>query len=325
VSPPIAAPSATAAFQVQGVAARANHATSASVVRTAKARSASDAESAALRAASSSGPGCCSGARPFSGTLGGMLRLGPPLALAPALSALALTLLASCGNGSPASPGSGKGVVLDQNKRLMLKGTVLDRATQKALPSALVVIEEGGMFLDVPDAASASPYYQFGGVTAPDGSFALDLPEVTTGIHVFADGYLCGRFVTSNMTTTKTIGMDVIPPSLQANAPAIASFGVDAPEIAAGGILTFTADVAAGKVTPSDPLSDEVLVVQPDSNFAAELDPPAPGSLALGYPDGRWTRKVLAPATAGTYTYYLVAMSQGCVPSTRKSVVVTVK
>jgi hypothetical protein len=65
----------------------------------------------------------------------------------------------------------------------------------------------------------------------------------------------------------------------------------------------------------SDPLSEQVLAVEPVSGWAGAFAPPEPGTDGAGYPNGIYGRLVAAPLTPGKYTFYLVAATRACVVS----------
>ena len=48
----------------------------------------------------------------------------------------------------------------------------------------------------------------------------------------------------------------------------------------------------------ADPLSDEIVALEPVTGWLGELDPPSAGALAAGYPDGRYRRTISAPRAA---------------------------
>jgi hypothetical protein len=74
---------------------------------------------------------------------------------------------------------------------------------------------------------------------------------------------------------------------------------------------------AAGRA--ADPLSDRVLALSPELKTGLALAPPQ------GSADGEWTRAFAAPAQPGTYTWFLVAASEGCVPSDPVALTLTVQ
>jgi hypothetical protein len=237
----------------------------------------------------------------------------------------AIAALLSCGQGDPSVPGTGDGTILDPNKKLHLRGLVVDRATNAPIGSAILAIESGGILQGFPDTTKASPYYRYGGMADAQGNFDIELPPGTIGIHSFADGYVHGRRgPIGDLTAPLVLHLDAIAASVASDAPVVSSFDAVPSTVVPGGQFTLSAVIAAGKAASPDPLSDTVLVVQPATFVGAELDPPTRGDLASGYPDGRYARMFQAPDTPGAYTYYLVTASEFLVTSPRTSVTVTV-
>jgi hypothetical protein len=177
----------------------------------------------------------------------------------------------------------------------------------------MVAAEYGGVYLSYCDLAHASPYYVFGAYSALDGGFTVDVKQGMLGFHAFATGfYYAHATLDTAQGTDVTIKMEPLPPGAAKPTVTNAGFGLDGGTVAPDAQVTFSAEVRAG--APTDPLSDELLLVEPLRSWALELDPPAVGKKD-DFPDGTWKRTFNAPATPGTYTYYFSATTGGCVTS----------
>ena len=93
--------------------------------------------------------------------------------------------------------------------------------------------------------------------------------------------------------------------------PVLSDFKATATAVAPGQEITFSVTVRAA--TPKDPLSEEVLLVEPTTSVARALDPPSRGVEGKAYPDGVWSTKLAAPTTPGTFTYHVGATTEGCI------------
>jgi hypothetical protein len=190
--------------------------------------------------------------------------------------------------------------------------SVLDDGGVVPVPSAMVGVEYGGLYLPWCDLSHASPYYLFGAVTDDAGAFALSARAGKLGFHGFATGQYYARapLDTSTGATTVQIVLSALPP--QQAKPTVTGAAFNPAQVAAGAQVTITATVAAG--VGSDPLSDETILVEPTHSWATELDPPSLGKKD-DFPDGTWSRTFSAPAQTGHYVYWLSATTAGCVTS----------
>jgi hypothetical protein len=77
---------------------------------------------------------------------------------------------------------------------LPFQGIVLDSDTGQPIPNAVITMEVGGVYLPYCDPGKANPFYELGGITGPDGTFTIPVPQSASsfGIHVFADNHLYG-------------------------------------------------------------------------------------------------------------------------------------
>ena len=222
-----------------------------------------------------------------------------------------------------------------------LSGRVVAASSDAGLSGAIVVLEVGGLGRASASERSAdgsllatqvnSPYIERGGFTNDTGSFALQAPPGQTGLHVFAVGYA------ETLQSVTTLGAaDAREPVARVAASLLAP-GADGASLPVPTVsrltatpslvetyaaIAFAVDVAAG--IPSDPLSGDVVLVEPTTEWAAALEPPVPAVPGQAYPNGDYSLLVYAPATPGAYTYTVVAASRAGVTSAPASVVVTV-
>jgi len=193
-----------------------------------------------------------------------------------------------------------------------LRARVVDADSGAPLGGALVSIELGGIYLGNPDTSKGNPHYAIGGRADPDGRFNIPVPDEELGLHVFHDDYLYAPW--------RIDQGDDFGPVIKAERrravlmkPTVSNARAEPSVVDAGGRFRMTADVAAA--TSDDPLSDETLVIEPTTFFTAALDPPSAGEQGVGFPDGTYSRELDAPAKSGTYEYFVVATSEGCVTS----------
>jgi len=212
-----------------------------------------------------------------------------------------------------------------QKPPVHFKGTVVDATTNKPLGAAVITLEIGGVYQFFSDASRPSPYYQYGGISAADGTFDLFVPGEKMGIHTFANGFLyAGRETIDDPSLPGTVIQSKPIAAAQLGLkPMVSAFTATPSTVAAGATFELSANVQKGSAG-IDPLSDEIILVQPDTTWCGEMAPPAPGGHD-NYPDGRYARTVTAPPTAVTYTYWLVTTSAGCITSDNQSVTVTVQ
>jgi hypothetical protein len=213
---------------------------------------------------------------------------------------------------------------------VLLAGTVRNPSGEPIV--ALVAIEVGGLNQENPGAVGPDggvqptlkidPFYQYGTRTDDAGEFSLEVPEGELGVHVYASGFYCGvpeaGAIDPSSGTTKVV--TVLRPLLKEDGgmtpaqPTITGFTITPQVAAPGATLTMAAEVEA--VDPSlDPLSEEVLAIEPTSSWAGIFAPPVPGTPGVAYPNGVYGRLAVAPAALGEYVYYLVAATEACVVS----------
>jgi hypothetical protein len=204
-------------------------------------------------------------------------------------------------------------------------GTVVeatsDGAAPKPIPGAMISTEYGGLYLPYCDLAHASPYYVFGAVADGSGNFAIDVKEGALGFHSFATGYFYSR-APLDTTESHSVSLIMEPLPKTLGRPTVANAAFDHTKVVSGTAVTFSADVHAASA--QDPLSDELVLVEPTRSWSVELDPPGLGKKD-DFPDGTWKRTFTAPDTPGTYTYFFSATTGTCVTSDVVSVVLEVQ
>jgi hypothetical protein len=197
------------------------------------------------------------------------------------------------------------------NPTVTVTGHVLDAKTKAPLPHVPIAIEIGGHYVTNPDTSKGNPSYQRGTVTDDAGAYAILLPSGSLGFHSFLDKY---RYGTDGLSATTDAAFDLTMELRDTELPpTLTNARVEPAQVSPGG--SFAIKVTAAAATPTDPLSEEVIVVEATTTMSAALDPPSAGVQGKGFPDGEWSRTLTAPTYAGTYTYYLSATTEGCIVS----------
>jgi hypothetical protein len=210
-----------------------------------------------------------------------------------------------------------------------LRGLVLDPATGEPLGHALVAIEIGGLNRVNPGAIgpdggvvptlSIDPFYQLGALADEAGKFSLEVPDETLGVHAYTSGFFCGvPDGGAIQAETGTVSIRPRPlPDVDANTarlPTITGFTISPAVAGPGDIVQLTALVEAAD-PENDPLSEQVLAIEPTSGWAGIFAPPTRGIPGVGYPNGVYGRLFTAPLGPGEYTFYMVAATESCVVS----------
>ena len=194
--------------------------------------------------------------------------------------------------------------------RTAFRGRVVDGKTGAPLKGSLVFVELCGLYTENPDPSKGHPNYRFGTIVGDDGKFTVDVPKGAAGIHTFLPGYRYG-FMPIDDTGASGLELKVEPLLPADQRPVLSDFKATATAVAPGQEITFSVTVRAA--TPKDPLSEEVLLVEPTTSVARALDPPSRGVEGKAYPDGVWSTKLAAPTTPGTFTYHVGATTEGCI------------
>jgi hypothetical protein len=214
---------------------------------------------------------------------------------------------------------------------IALEGRVLD-PEGKPVGMALVAIEVGGLnqvnpFALDPDGGvgktiKIDPYYRLGAITDEAGRFSLDVPNETLGVHVYKGGFYCGvpdAGAIAAETGSVTVRLVAFEGGTSEQ-PTVTGFTIDTgsslePQVAAPGVSVTLAAVVQAADAMADPLSEQVLAIEPKTSFGGAFAPPVPGTPGKSYPNGIYGRLVTAPLDPGEYTYYMIAATQACVVS----------
>lgn len=224
----------------------------------------------------------------------------------------------ACARPSPpdATPADCGQIPMPDGGRIRITGVVLERGLDGSIgapiPFANVSVEYGGLYVDWCDRSRASPYYVFGTVADDAGRFELSAREGHLGFHSFATGYFYDRGQIDAATDDASVVLTMVPLRTEPK-PVVTDPRFDKTTVEAGAPVTFTAGVRAANRC-LDPMSDEVLLIEPVHSWSRELDPPSRG-LKDDVPDGVWKLTFDAPAEAGVYTYYFSATTSQCVTS----------
>jgi hypothetical protein len=203
-----------------------------------------------------------------------------------------------------------------------LRGRVFDARTGAPLQGSLVVVELCGIYTENPDPSRGHPNYRYGGITGPDGTFEIAVPRGKAGLHTFQPGYRYGSLRLGD-TTAPGIEVRAEPLLPEDKRPLVSDFDVQPREASPGQTLAFSLVVRAAR--PTDPLSEEILIVEPTTQTGRAMNPPSRGVQGRGFPDGTWTARLAAPARPGEYEYFIGVSSEQCITSDRLSVKVKVK
>jgi hypothetical protein len=251
--------------------------------------------------------------------------------------------LESLGYDAGVSPVADARVSITHYERLF--GRVRDGRSDAGIVGAFVVGEVGGLGPDGgPATVAVDSRIEDGEITIDAGEFAFArVPVGPVGLRVFEKGYLEGRSVVptaaSDASVAKTVvslvslsdadaglpradGGAVLRPTAKGLTASSAATQVPIAYVAPSEPVAFAVQVAAGTV--DDPLSEDVILVQPSTGWAGALDPPTTAVPGGAYPDGIYSLIVEVPATVGVYTYTVVVASRKGVTSTPLSTVLTV-
>ncbi|CAN5349680.1 hypothetical protein BH09MYX1_BH09MYX1_35200 [soil metagenome] len=209
----------------------------------------------------------------------------------------------------------------ESGEMVTLSGRVVDSASAP-VDDANVFVELCDLYSDNPDPAKAHPNYRYGTTTKADGTYSVSVPAGSGGLHVFKPTFRYGFTRLANLSgAAPEIRLEKL--LSQDKPPALAGFSADSVDVAAGSPLRFKVGVQAGRTT--DPLSEEVLVLEGGTGRARAMAPPSRGIQGTGYPNGIWTLALDAPQTRGTYTYSVSVSSEQCVTSERLMLTVNVR
>ena len=194
--------------------------------------------------------------------------------------------------------------------RAPMRGRVVDARTGQPLEGSLVFVELCELYSDNPDPSKGHPNYRYGALTKADGTFEVEVPKGSAGLHTFLSGYRYGALAVGD-TTAANIEVRAEPLLPEDAKPVVMDLRVLPNEVKPGEELSLSATVRAS--SPKDPLSDEVLILEPTTNVARALDPPRRGVPGKAFPDGQWVTRLRAPSMPGNYTYLFGVTSEHCI------------
>jgi len=211
----------------------------------------------------------------------------------------------------------------DQPPDGVLAVTLASEADGAPVAGALVAVEEGGIFV------SAYEYGARAGVEPTDeevvgpvpGAFTISLPKGLKGMHILADGFYVlstQLFIDPEGLEYQKLDLRMKPLPEGTARPSLGTPTFSPASAAPGEALQLSVAVTGAA---DDPISDQVLVVQPEQRLAEALSPPAD---AQGPVDGTWTVALKAPTTRGAYTYYVVAASKDAVAAAPQAITLVV-
>ena len=205
-----------------------------------------------------------------------------------------------------------------------LRGKVVD-VDGKPIAGSLVFVELCGLYTANPNKALAHPNYRYGAIAGADGSFEVSVPRGPVGLHTFKPGFRYGSLEVADSTAPDVL---VRTAALLPNdpVPKVAGFESTAPSVAPRAEIPFRAQVTAS--SPKDPISEEVLVLDPRTGVARAFNPPfrrTNDAFLAGFPSGTWTAAMPAPAAPGEYEYIFGFTSEHCIVGDIMTTRVTVR
>ncbi len=208
--------------------------------------------------------------------------------------------------------------------RAPIRGRVVNARTGEPVGGSLVFIELCRLYSENPDPAKGHPNYRYGTIAAADGTYEVVIPKGPAGVHTFKEGFSYGAYVFDDSTTEPTSQEKRIEPLDDAvKRPTLSDFKVTPTVVAPGGRIRFSVNARAG--APTQPLSEEIIILENTTKVARALDPPRRGVVGVGYPDGLWSTTIEAPTIAGKYTYHIGLTSEGCVNGNQLALEITVQ
>jgi hypothetical protein len=208
------------------------------------------------------------------------------------------------------------------NELVEVRGQVVDAKTNAPVANADVHVELCGIYTGNPDSSKGHPNYRGGARTNANGEYSFLAPKGPFGLHVFQSGYRYGPLLIPEGGHTVAQNVRMEPQLPFDKVPTVTKFAASSSTVRPGARFTLSASVNASSA--KDPLSEEVLVLEPVSSLGRAMNPPRRGVQGKGYPDGTWTLEVTAPKTPGAYEYAISVSSEMCITSAREVIAVTV-
>jgi hypothetical protein len=196
-----------------------------------------------------------------------------------------------------------------------VRGIVRDRDTREPIAGADVVAELCGLRSENPNPALGHPNYRYGTVSDERGRFELTVPRGKLGLHALLPGYQCGILEWAAPSSGGSAIIDMTPHAANEAVAALTDLRIEPPQTQPGAPIRISVTARSAQ----DPLSEEVWVLEPSTQFARALTPPLRGNPAVGFPNGIWRTDAHAPAQPGIYMYSASAVTQrGCFASSRR-------
>lgn len=194
-----------------------------------------------------------------------------------------------------------------------LRGKVVDSTTGAPLEGSLVFVELCKLYSENPNPGKGHPNYRYGGIAAKDGSFEILVPRGQVGLHTFLPGYRYGSLEVGDSTAPDVVVRTaaLLPGDPR---PKVADLIPSASVVKPGESISFAVQVTAS--SPRDPISEEVLLLEPTTQVARAFDPPfrrGNDGFGVGFPNGRWSLTMNAPSQPGTYSYRFGMTSEQCI------------
>jgi hypothetical protein len=212
----------------------------------------------------------------------------------------------------------------DEVAPVRLSGRTFDANTKKPLANVHVFVELCGRYTFNPNPGKGHPNYRYGSVSDDNGNWSLMFPAGPAGLHTFLAGYRYGTVEVLDVGSAGEVPVPMAPLLAADKVPTITNLSASATKAKPGEAISFS--VTAKAAINEDPLSEEVLLLQPDTNAARAFNPPLRGEQAVGFANGTWKTVLAAPAKPGTYTYYASVSTEQCITANeRPSVKITVE
>jgi hypothetical protein len=204
----------------------------------------------------------------------------------------------------------------DEVLPVRMRGRTFDSNTQKPLANVHVFVELCGRYTFNPDPGKGHPNYRHGTVSDANGNWELLFPPGPGGLHTFLAGYRYGTVEVKDVASAGEIPVPMAPLLAADKVPTLTTLVASVEKAKPGELVRFS--VTAKAATNEDPLSEEVLLLQPDTYTARAFDPPLRGVQAIGYANGTWKTSLAAPETPGIYMYYASVSTEQCITANER-------
>ncbi len=185
----------------------------------------------------------------------------------------------------------------------LISGTVLNDTTGTFVASALIALQKLGSGTAASVPGMATDQYTLAAPVDGQGGFSIPAACGPYSVYAFAPGFVSGGVQTF---AGRSVSLGITQNDANALVPTVVDFKAAQDPLTAGATVTFTATLEA---SASDPLSNQVLLINPILGRVQAFAPPAAASATGAYPNGTWTLSLVAPTSPGVYRYALVAVS----------------